>query len=112
MVASSWSAARAVLLATAGVFAIATSAAAQLTVAPPLHGTITGDGIECGEGLPTCTLTLDEPAYVALKATPDPGYELLSWMGDCHGGAVAVLQVDGAQILRRDICAQALHHSP
>jgi hypothetical protein len=51
----------------------------SVTVTPSAHGTVTGDAIECGPVSAQCSTTFPEAAALALRAVPDPGYELLSW---------------------------------
>jgi len=54
-----------------------------LTVIPPTNGRVTGNGgINCPG---TCTATFSPGTRITLTATPDPGFGVLSWGGDCGG---------------------------
>ena len=69
-----------------------------VTVTPQDHGTVTATGIDCGPASAACARSFSDPASLALTATPDPGYRLLSWSGDCTGGEVALLRVIGPKV--------------
>ena len=58
----------------------------DLTVRPPSHGIVTGDGISCGSGLAACSLAFGAPASVAMTAAPNPGFFFAGWAGDCRAG--------------------------
>ncbi len=72
---------------TSPTWSFSTTAAPQttLTVTPPSNGTITGPGINCGDGGSDCTEMYDSGTPVSLSATPAGGYEFLAWTGDCTG---------------------------
>ena len=57
-----------------------------LTVATPLNGTITGEGINCDPAGTDCTETYDYNAAVVLTATPGAGHDFAAWSGDCVSG--------------------------
>jgi hypothetical protein len=66
----------------------------RLTVQPPAHGTITGDGIACSATQSSCAHILAVPATLTLTATPDPGYVFLGWRGACSGLAPVSVRVN------------------
>ena len=70
----------------------------SVTVTPSDHGTVSGDGIDCATGSPACTRTFAAPSGIALTAIPEIGYRLLSWSGDCQGGDVALLDINGPRV--------------
>ena len=70
----------------------------SLTVTPASGGSVTGTGISCGSGSAACSVRFPESAGAALTAIPDAGYQLLSWEGDCEGGEVAVVNVNGPKV--------------
>ncbi len=47
-----------------------------LTVTPPVNGTITGTGINCGTD---CSETVNNGTPIILTATPNPGFEFTRW---------------------------------
>jgi len=60
-----------------------------LTVERPVHGHVTGAGINCGssdEGT-DCTEQYDHGTEVALKAVPDANRKLSAWSGACSASA-------------------------
>ena len=59
----------------------------QLTVTPAVNGTVTSvDGfITCGTGGAACSHLYPAGAAVTLGATPDTGFALAGWTGDCTG---------------------------
>ena len=68
----------------------------SVTITPAAHGTVTADGLNCSERSPMCSESFGSTQqYFSVTAVPDPGYELLSWDGDCEGGDVAVLHING-----------------
>jgi hypothetical protein len=64
-----------------------------VTVAPPLHGTVTGDGLTCGTGGSQCVADHQFAAHVSVHATPDAGYIFAGWGQDCAGGPHADLYI-------------------
>ncbi len=66
----------------------------ELQVTPPTNGTVTADGILCGEGSDDCSENLGAAATVDLTATPDPGFVFMGWAGGCRGGAVTAVKVN------------------
>ena len=71
----------------------------DLTVTPPVNGTITGLGIDCGPAGPDCTETYEYATLtlVPLTATPAPGYDFSSWNGACTGTGPCALEMATAQ---------------
>ena len=69
-----------------------------ITITAQPHGTVTGSGIDCGPATTACARSFSSPTGIALTATPDSGYRLLSWSGDCAGGEVALLRVVGPKV--------------
>ena len=67
----------------------------QLTVTPPVHGRVTGGGVDCGTGGPVCQLPLASAARLTMTAVPDFGYVFVGWTGDCQGSATISLHVNG-----------------
>jgi serine/threonine protein kinase len=57
-----------------------------LTVMPPVGGTITGDGINCGSARADCTATIAKGANIELRAEPDAGFLFGGFTGDCAQG--------------------------
>ena len=58
----------------------------RLTISPtPTGGTVTADGLQCGTGGATCSVTLQAAATLTLTATPDTNYSFSSWGGSCSG---------------------------
>jgi hypothetical protein len=66
----------------------------QLTVTPPAHGSVQGDGINCGSSGSQCLLTLPAPATAALTAVPDPGFVFAGWTGDCSAGPRITVRIN------------------
>ena len=63
-----------------------------LTVTKPEGGTIVAaGGIFCGTNGASCTLTLPDGAPVTLQAERDPGFQFLSFTGDCALGGETVM---------------------
>ncbi len=57
----------------------------QLTVTPPANGRIAGpNGINCPG---TCTATYTAGQPITLTATPNNGFVVVSWGGNCTGNA-------------------------
>jgi hypothetical protein len=69
----------------------------ELSIAPPLHGVVTGDVISCGGARTVCSTSYSGPALVALSATPDPGYLFTGWSGSCSGGATISVNVNSVK---------------
>ena len=67
-----------------------------LTVTQPANGFITSSpaGINCATD---CTQSFYQGQEVTLTATPDSGYRLDSWSGDCSGGGNCVLTMNSNQ---------------
>jgi hypothetical protein len=79
-----------------------------LHVDPAVHGYVTGPGIDCGAGRPTCDATYGRNTSVALQAVPLPGYIFLGWAGlDCAGGDNVALT-----ITRRKFCTPVFNSAP
>ena len=70
----------------------------SLTVLPADHGRVTGDGIDCSVSMPSCTRNYTGPSALALTASPDDGFRLISWWGDCQGGDVTVVDINGPRV--------------
>ena len=66
----------------------------QLMLDVPVHGRVTGPGIDCGGPGAACLLTPASATVVALTATPDAGYVFGGWTGDCHGGLAASVHLN------------------
>jgi hypothetical protein len=56
----------------------------ELTVTPSPHGSVMGDGIDCGAGA-ACALSSATARTVTLTATPDEDYIFAGWTGGCSG---------------------------
>ena len=58
----------------------------SLTIAPaPTGGTVTGNGLTCGAGGATCSVTFGNSTTATLTATPASGFTFTSWGGACAG---------------------------
>jgi hypothetical protein len=66
-----------------------------IAVDRPTHGVVTADEIACSSAGVACSAEYVEARGLALRAIPDPGYQLAGWGGDCQGGNLAVLVVNG-----------------
>jgi hypothetical protein len=67
-----------------------------LHIDPSPFGSVSGTGIDCGNGGSDCDETFGLATTVALAATPAPGYAFLGWTGNC-GGQLANASVVVAQ---------------
>ena len=73
---------------------IADVARHELTVTAPANGRITGSGIDCGGTQTDCAATFADNVSVTLSATPEAGYALDGWSGDCSGRGSCELTMD------------------
>jgi hypothetical protein len=55
----------------------------QLTLTRPVGGTLTGAGLECGTRATECTTRRPKGEFIEFTATPDAGYQLSGYTGDC-----------------------------
>ena len=71
----------------------------SLTIAPtPTGGSVSGNGLACGNGGTTCQVTFGSATTVTLTATPASGYVFTSWGGSCAGtSATTTVLVDAAK---------------
>jgi PKD repeat protein len=53
-----------------------------LTITQPANGTVSAEGIDCGED---CTEDYEVNSEVTLTATPNEGYNFVNWTGACIG---------------------------
>jgi len=67
----------------------------DLSLTTPVHGRITGAGIDCGGAGTQCQASLLSAAQINLTAAPDFGYTFMGWIDDCSGGAATPLHVNG-----------------
>ena len=66
----------------------------QLTIVPGAHGVVTGNGLSCGPAQSSCVQSLPAVTSVVLTGTPDRGYALRGWSGDCTGGRTTSVRVN------------------
>jgi Divergent InlB B-repeat domain/FG-GAP-like repeat len=66
----------------------------RLTLTPPLHGTVTGDGLTCGTGGSVCVADHSSASTATLDATPDPGYLFAGWGRDCAGASHTSVKIN------------------
>ncbi len=64
-------------------------------MAAPLHGRVSGGGLDCGSGGPVCQVTLGSATVVTIAATPNADHVFLGWTGDCRGGLTTTVHVNG-----------------
>ena len=71
----------------------------SLTIAPtPTGGTVTGNGLTCGAGGSTCSVTFGSSTTATLTATATTGYTFTSWGGACSGTSASTsVLVDAAR---------------
>jgi hypothetical protein len=69
----------------------------QLTLTPPVNGTITGAGLECDAAGMDCTHVASAAEVHTLTAVPAAGYQFGGWTGDCLGAEIASLNVNGTK---------------
>jgi uncharacterized repeat protein (TIGR02543 family) len=82
----------------AATFVAAGTAAYQLSIDTPAHGTVTGGGITCGTGGTTCSASYAGVTAVTLTAAADTGYAFSAWGGSCSGtGTTTTVSVDGVR---------------
>jgi hypothetical protein len=67
---------------------------AKLTVTAPVHGTISGSGVNCPG---TCTVTVDKGQTLTLTARPAANYTFSGWGGACTGTAACTVVMDAAK---------------
>ena len=67
----------------------------DLSLTTPVHGRISGAGIDCGGAGTQCQASLPSAAQINLTAAPDSGYTFMGWIDDCSGGATTSLHVNG-----------------
>ena len=65
-----------------------------LTLAPGAHGIVTGGGFDCGPGRGACSQLFSAPTTITLTATPERGYALRGWTGDCSGLRTTSIRVN------------------
>ena len=58
-----------------------------LSIDPPSNGTVSGNGLNCGDGGSVCSVILTEGTSVELTASPATDYSFSSWSGACSGTA-------------------------
>jgi hypothetical protein len=69
-----------------------------LTVSVSGDGSVTGSGIDCGDGGTTCTANLAVGATATLTAEPASGASFQSWGGACSGsGTTCTVKMDAAK---------------
>ena len=66
----------------------------RIALTPPVNGTITGAGVNCGPAGAQCVYVQPAPTSTTLLATPAPGYIFAGWTGDCIGGPRATVHVN------------------
>jgi hypothetical protein len=67
------------------IFSGGSTATVQLSVSATGHGTVTGEGIICGNGKATCSAKVAQGSTVGLTATPARGATFTGWGGACTG---------------------------
>jgi hypothetical protein len=88
----------------AGVALVAMPVAAEaatLTVVPPVDGTITATGVNCGPSVSDCSQDYSPGTVVTLTATSANGYQLDAWGDGCsqaEGVATCVLTMDADRL--------------
>jgi FG-GAP-like repeat/Divergent InlB B-repeat domain len=66
----------------------------SLRISPSQHGTVVGDGFDCGQWSADCEEIFATPTTVTLQAIPRPGSVFVGWAGlDCTGDETAIVQV-------------------
>jgi hypothetical protein len=68
-----------------------------IAVSLPVHGRVTGPGLDCGTNTTVCQAEYTAVRQAILTATPDPGFGFAGWRGACHGGTTISLNVNGVK---------------
>jgi hypothetical protein len=80
-----------------------------LHIAASPSGTVTGGGLDCGDGVALCDVTVNPGETVTLTATPARGYRFLAWTLECAGPPGPTTSV---VVSRRKSCAAVFDTAP
>ncbi len=62
-----------------------------MTISPkPTGGTVTGAGLNCGDGGALCTASMPAPMAYGMTATAASGYTFAGWTGNCSGTSTSL----------------------
>jgi hypothetical protein len=76
----------------------------RVTIVPPLNGSVTAAGIQCGAD---CSETYASGGTMAITATAAPGFVFVGWTGDCSGSWSGKLLV-----ITTHVCGAVFDNAP
>ena len=66
----------------------------RFIVPRPVHGRVTGAGLDCGAASDPCQADFSAPTNISVTAVAHAGYEFGGWSGLCHGGETITFRVN------------------
>jgi hypothetical protein len=66
----------------------------RFVVPRPVHGRVTGAGLDCGAASAQCQADFSGPTNISITAVASAGYEFGGWSGPCYGGETITFRVN------------------